>query len=68
MFEDFIRNAITYRHNIMCYITAHDMQQLTYVDDTSSAGYRKITNNATTAALKPLGATIKFIDFCLIQF
>ena len=33
VFEDFIRNDITDRYNLMCYITAHNMQQSTYVNN-----------------------------------
>ena len=51
LFETFIQNYITYRYNIMCYITAHDKKQPTYVDDASSGGGRIIPNNATTALL-----------------
>ena len=50
--EDFIRNARTDRYNIMCYITAHDKQQPTYVDDATSGGGRAIPKNTTTVALE----------------
>ena len=40
LFEYFIGNYITDRYNIMCYITAHDRQQPTYVYDPSSSGRR----------------------------
>ena len=66
VFEYFIINAITDRYNLMCYITSHDSQQPTYVDDASSGGGREITKNATTAALKLLGTTLNNID-CLIK-
>ena len=52
VFEDFIRNSRTDRHNLMCSITAHDKKQPKYVDDTSSGGGREIPKNATTAVLK----------------
>ena len=51
MFEDYFRNAVTNRYNIICYITAHDKLLPTYVDDASSGGGREITKNTTTAAL-----------------
>ena len=68
MFEYFIRNARTYIYNIMCYITANDKQHPTYVDDANSGGGRAIPKNATTAALKILYTTLKFIDCCLQHF
>ena len=46
----------------MCSITSHNRQQPTYFDYAISAGSRAIPNNSTTAAIKSLGATIKFID------
>ena len=64
----FLRNDITYRYNLICSINTHDRQQPTYVDDESSSGGIVIPNNATTAALKSLGATLKFIDFWLKHF
>ena len=60
-FDGFIRNYRTYRCNIMCSIPAHDKLQSTYVDDAGSGGGRAIPNNATTAALESLGATLTFI-------
>ena len=68
VFDDFIRNDITYRCNIMCSITAHNKLQPTYVDDASSGGGRAIPKNETTAALESLGATLNFIDFWLKLF
>ena len=35
----------------MCYITAHDKLQPTYVDDASSVGVRVTPNNVTTSSL-----------------
>ena len=52
----------------MCYTTSHDRQKPTYVDDASIAGSREIPNNSKTAAIKSLGATIKFIYFWLKHF
>ena len=52
----------------MCSITSHNRQQHKYVDDASSAGSIAIHNNSTTAALKSLVATIKFIDCWLKHF
>ena len=46
--EDFIRNDITDGYNLIYYINSHDIQQPTYVDDTSSSCGRAIHNNATT--------------------
>ena len=46
VFEDYTRNAIIDRYNIMCYITAHDKILPIYVDDTGSGGGRAITKNA----------------------
>ena len=68
IFECFIRNSRTYRYNLMCYITAHDRQQPIYVDDISSAGGKTIPKNATTVAIKSLGATLNFIDCWLRHF
>ena len=66
MFDGFIRNARSDRYNLMCSITAHDRQQSTYVDDTSTAVGRKIPNIARTSALKSIGVTLNFID-CLLK-
>ena len=60
VFEDFIRNAITDRYNLMCCITAHDKQQPTYVDDLISVGGIAMPKNETTAALQSLDATLFF--------
>ena len=62
MFGDFIINAITERYNLICYITAHDRKQSSYVDDSSSGDGRAIPNNATTASLESLGETLNYID------
>ena len=40
VFEYFIINDRTYRYNLMCYITAHDKKNPTYVDYTSGGGGR----------------------------
>ena len=68
VFEYFIRNARTNRYNLMFYITAHDRKQPTYVDDARSTGGIETPKNLTTAALKPLGATLHFIYFWLRHF
>ena len=68
VFEGFIRNAKTYRYNLMCYVTENDSQQATYVDDATSAVGRAIPKNSTTSELKLLGVTFNFIDFWLIYF
>ena len=68
MFKDCIINARKDRYNIMCYITAHYKLLLTYVDDSRSGGCRAITENETTAELKPLDETLKFIYFWLKHF
>ena len=52
----------------MCYITAHERQKSTYVDDAISSRRRVIPNNTTTEALKPIGATLNFIDLWIKQF
>ena len=66
MFGYFIRNAITDRYNLMCYITAHDRQQHIYVDDASSTVGRAIPHDAKIEALKSIGATLNFI-YCWIK-
>ena len=48
VFEDFIKNEVTDRYNLICYIIAHDKQQPTYVDDEISGGGRPIPKNKTT--------------------
>ena len=47
----------------MCYITAHNRQKSTYIDNSRIDGGREIPNNVTTAALKSLGAILNFIVF-----
>ena len=51
MFEDYTRNDITDRYNLMCSKTAHDKILTTYVNDASSGGSRVITENSTTEAI-----------------
>ena len=48
VFEYFIKNARTYRYNIMNSIIVHNKQEPTYVDDEISGGSRPIPKNATT--------------------
>ena len=52
----------------MCSLVAHDKIQPAHEDDESSIGYRPIPKNATTKALKSLGATLNFIDIWLKLF
>ena len=52
----------------MCYITAHDKQQPTYIGDTISGGGRSIPKNSATAALESLGVTLNFIGCWLKPF
>ena len=66
--EYFIRNFGTDRYNIRCYITAHDKQQPTYVNDASSCGGISIPNNETTAALELLGVTLNLLIIFLNTF
>ena len=68
MFEDFITQARTYRHNIMCSLVAHDILQKDYKDDEGSIGDRVIPDNAKTKILEALGDTIHFIDIWLKLF
>ena len=68
MFENFITHAITYRYNLMCSLVAHDKIQPYYKGDEISIGDRWIPKNATTQALRLLGATINFIDIWLKLF
>ena len=68
VFDDFIINDRTDRYNIMCFITAHDKLQPKYTGDVSSGGGRSIPQNARTAALESLGATLHFIDCWLKLF
>ena len=49
-------------------IKPQQWQYYEYVDYASSDGIRSIPNNSTIAALKSLGATIRFIDFWLKHF
>ena len=42
VFEKYIRNAITGRYNIMCYINAHEKQPPLYVDEGGSSGGKAI--------------------------
>ena len=51
VFDDFIRNDITDRCNIMCSKTPHGKLQTTYVDYANSVSGREITKNERTAAL-----------------
>ena len=68
VFDDLIRNYRSDRCNIMCFITANDKSQPTYVDYARSGVSKEIPNNATTAAFEALGVTLKFIDCWLKLF
>ena len=68
VFEDFIRNAMIVRYNIMCSITSHDKQQPTYVDYASVGGGKSIPKNPTTTGLQSLRETLNFIDCWLKHF
>ena len=68
LFEYFITHARIDRYHLMCYIIAHNKQQLTYVDGLSSGGGIPIPNNSRIEALKALGGTLNFIDFWLELF
>ena len=52
----------------MCSLVVHDKMQPNHEDDESSLGDRTIPKDATTTALKALGATINFIDIWLKLF
>ena len=51
MYEDYIRNDITDRYNLMCSITVHNKLLPTYVDYSRRGVGRAIPKNSTTAAL-----------------
>ena len=66
VFEYFIRNARTYRYNLMCYIDAHDKHQPPSIDGGSSVGGNTLPSNSTTKSLVSLCAIINFIG-CLLK-
>ena len=68
VFKFFIRNARTDRFSLMCSINAHDKQQPTYVDGTSSVCGIEIPNNSTTLEYESLGVTLNFIHCQLKLF
>ena len=45
MFEEFIRNEITDRYNIMCSIDAHEKDNTSEFDDGSSSGGYQLPSN-----------------------
>ena len=47
----------------MCFIIAHDKQQLSYEYEDIIIGNISIPNNTTTEELEALVSTLKFIDF-----
>ena len=59
--EDFITQARTDRHDLMCSLVAHDRLQPYYEDDVSSIGDRLIPNDATIKKIEALGDTFNFI-------
>ena len=62
MFENYIRNEITNRYKIMCYIGAHYEQKPSSVDEGSSGSGNALPSNATTEALVSLSETFDFIN------
>ena len=66
--EIYIRNSITNRYNILCYIDAHDKQQPSSVGFGIIGGCNALPENSTKEAFFKLGATIDFIDYCLKCF
>ena len=66
MFEEFTRNAITDRYDIMCYIDAQEKHQPSYFDDGISGGGNALRSNSTTAALFSLSVTVDLND-CWLQ-
>ena len=52
----------------MCYLVAHDKIKPSFEDDESSIGDRSIPKDATTKALKALGAALNFIAIRLKIF
>ena len=68
MFEYFITHTRTDRYTLMCSLVAHDKIQPAYEDDEISIGDRSIPKNATTKALKALGANLNFHDIWLKLF
>ena len=58
----YTRNARTDRYNFICSIDAHEKQQLSCVDDSSSGGGNAIPSNLTTEVLYSLRATFDLID------
>ena len=67
MFEIFIRNAITDRYNLMCFVDEHEKQQTSYVDGGRSSCGKAIPSNLTTEALYSPGSAFDFID-CWLNF
>ena len=68
VFEDFIWNFRTDKYDLMCYITTPDKQQSTCVDYAISDVGREIHKNETKTELKPIGATLEFIDCWIKHF
>ena len=65
VFEEFIRDAITDRYNLMCSIDAHEKKNHSEYDDGISGGGYPITLNSIREALVSLSATIGLIGCCL---
>ena len=61
VFEDYIIDARTERYELMCYIYAHEKQQLSYFDDVSSGGGNVLPSNETKEALVSMSVTFNFI-------
>ena len=68
LFERYIRNVITDRYNLLCYIDEHKKQKSSSVYDGSSDGGNTLPSNFTTGESASLGATIDFIYLWLKLF
>ena len=66
VFENYIRNAITDRFKLMCYIDVHEKHQPSIVDGSRSGGGNAFPSNTTTEALFSLSETFDLID-CWIK-
>ena len=60
--EDYITTVRWYIYNIICSIEAHDRDNPTVNDDSSSGGGIPLTPNLTKSALVSLGITLNFIE------
>ena len=62
VFEEFIRNAITDRYNLMCSIDVHEKNEPSCFDDGCSGGGNALPSNSITEVLFTLRESINFID------